>query len=217
MGRRESTRRSERVMKANLLLSTARLRVLTMSSPAKRKCRWEHKKSATSLLEQASWRQSDITISRSQHSSPATSATVNTANYGYAQGGGTATPSSLHLPGLSSLPRGGHFWRKFIIKYESRDETWDPCNYTAWEEDDCDQSGRRSVQKSTNFLPYIFRVALHNVHIYAYSYLNRMKINIWISHISVRRKKCTKMPIVNSINLAFPWGCQEMKGAIIYH
>ena len=39
VGRRESTRRSERVMKANLLLSTARLRVLTMSSPAKRKYR----------------------------------------------------------------------------------------------------------------------------------------------------------------------------------
>ena len=43
LGRRESTRRAERVVKAKLLSSTARMRALTMSSPAKRKCEGEHK------------------------------------------------------------------------------------------------------------------------------------------------------------------------------
>ena len=119
VGRKEATRRAERVMKAKLLSSTARMRALTMSSPAKRKC--EHKESATPSKRRRNIREAGGRVGMEERGSnhpklysifkklslPGTTLLEQASRTSPSPGASTASQPPVPLPTTPTMPRGG--------------------------------------------------------------------------------------------------------------
>ena len=125
VGRRESTRRAERVVKAKLLSSTARMRALTMSSPAKRKCEGEHKELATlSKRRRNSRREERGTNHPKLHSIfkklslPGTTLLEQASRTSPSPGTSTAAQPPVPLPTSSTMPKGA---RPHRVHYHCQD------------------------------------------------------------------------------------------------